>query len=569
MLEKVIVTKPQERCGVYAIINLVRKKVYIGESMDLYQRLSDHIRNIMFGMEDNGTNNNLVRDAKENGRTFEVFSVLFAPDYDKSKKDVQRNHDWILDETIYMYLFRKYGFELYNGEDGRDNLGGERKFLIDNTIAGDALDKALEDFLNIEELPYSIGLAKKELDKDLFYRFGKNLCELSEISEEERERVWTARVKSLIIGKQERDGEVIYALEPVTEKNVAKVRYVCNELLKERLKKEDLERCGVHGKDIKELISWIEEGKLDRIAICDYGHYLDQSPVTILSTKNYDIKHNSMVLQDGEVRINKKVKEEMPGICFWAFKGLNEQTVTQFLEEENQQPKYVIMPYTTSKAYKDGGSDKELTKKEYVDLNLQDGEDLDVFFERMRGCYEKHEKRSKNKISMYKSIIMKMKSADVDERIKAIKVLTKFVEMARNKDKFAFGYARNRTAKTRIYPFPEGMFPEVIAKWSKSSTRRASNVAFLISELSYVDADIEKKDIFAYYESHTGKNLEYTLKGSNCKCCAKLDKEQKKRFINHLKELKNEKIHDRKEINFLIAKLEYPYIIALVNDPVD
>ncbi len=569
MLERVIVTKPQERCGVYAIINPVRKTVYIGESMDLYQRLSDHIRNIMFGLEDNGTNNNLVRDAKENGRTFEVFPVLFAPEYDKSKKTVQRKHDWIIDETVYMYLFRKYGFELYNGEDGRDNVGGERKFLIDNTIAGDALDKALEDFLNIEELPYSIEQAKEELDKDLLDHFGKTLSELSEQNQEEREMVWNARVKSLIIGKQERDGEVIYALESVNEKNVAKVRNVCNELLKERLKKEDLERCGVHGKDIKELISWIEEGKLDRIAICDYGHYLDQSPVTILSTKNYDIKHNSMMLQDGEVRINKKVKEEMPGICFWAFQGLNEQTVTQFLAEENQQPKYVIMPYTTSKAYKDGGSDKELTKKAYVDLNLQDGEDLDVFFERMRGCYEKHEKRSKNKISMYKSIIMKMKSADVDERIKAIKVLTKFVNLARDKDKFAFGYAKNRTAKVKTYPFPENMFPEVIAKWSSKSIRKASNVAFLISELYYLDADIKKEDIFPYYSSHTKKPINYTLNGSNCKCCAELKEDGKEQFIKHLKELKADRVHDKKEVNFLIAKLEYPYIIALANDPVD
>ena len=50
-----------------------------------------------------------------------------------NKKIYKKNEaKWIAQETIVMYLFRKYGYELYNGNDsGRDNTGN-RDFLIKN-----------------------------------------------------------------------------------------------------------------------------------------------------------------------------------------------------------------------------------------------------------------------------------------------------------------------------------------------------------------------------------------------------------------------------------------------------
>ena len=550
MLEKVIVTKPQERCGVYAIINLVRKKVYIGESMDLYQRLSDHIRNIMFGLEDNGTNNNLVRDAKENGRTFEVFSVLFAPDYDKSKKDVQRNHDWILDETIYMYLFRKYGFELYNGEDGRDNLGGERKFLIDNELAGDALENAMQTFF----------------DK----RFGKTLCELSALTDETRQMVWNIRAKSMIVEKMEPgNGDILYALDPSAKKSY--VSSVCNELLKERLKKEDMERCGVGGMDLREFVSLVNNGELDRIAFCKFGHYLDQSPVTILSTKCYDIKHNKMIAGEKGLEIVSNT-EEGKGVCFWAFKK-KPKNAEKYLSEYNKEPKYVIMPYTTSEAYKDGEKDIKLKEKAKVNLNPYDGESMEQFFGRMWESYKTKERDVKYLFEKYDEWNKKAEAAYGEDYQKCLdekgRLLNKRMDVP---DMFALGYSFGRGKKDRV-PHPNGMFPEVVVKWSVNEStgniRNSSNVAFLISELRYVDVKMSDEDILPFYISQTNNPIAKTMLGINSKCCAELLKERKSPFLEHLQSINSRRLEDREEVQFLIAKLEYPYIITLYNDPVD
>lgn len=568
MQERVIITKPQERCGVYAILNLVQKKVYVGESMDLYQRLSDHIRNIMFGLENNGTNNNLVRDAKENGRTFEAFPVLFAPNYDKNKKDAQRKHDWIIDETIYMYLFRKYGFELYNGEDGRDNVGGERKFLIDNTIVGEDLDRELEGFLNKEKLPYSICQVEEELDKDLLKRFGKTLCELSTMTDEERQKVWNERAKAMTVATMElKEDGILYALDPLSKKGY--VASVCNELLKERLKKEDMERCGVEGMDLRELVSLAENGELDRIALCQFGHYLDQSPVTILTTKCYDIKRNKMITgQDGFKIVSDA--EEGKGICFWAFKR-KPQDAEKYLSEDNKGPKYVIMPYTTSASYKDGEKDINLKKKAKADLNPYDGESMEQFFQRMWESYKTKEKKVKKLFEKFEEWDKKAEDAYGDDYQECLNNKGKaLIERMNLPDIFALGYSFGRREKDRV-SYPEGMFPEVVAKWSVNETtrdiRNSANLAFLISELKYIDAKMNEEDIFPFYLSQTNNPIEKTMKGINSKCCAKLL--EKDMFIRKCKGLEAETLNNKDEVRFLIAKIEYPYIVELANNPVD
>lgn len=74
-------------------------------------------------------------------------------------------------------------------------------------------------------------------------------------------------------------------------------------------------------------------------------------------------------------------------------------------------------------------------------------------------------------------------------------------------------------------------------------------------------------DIYQCYLSHTNKELSVTFSGQNSRCCAALKEGMKQRLIECLKDERH-RIHNS-ETGFLIAKLSYPYIVALSNDPVE
>ena len=50
----IIVNKPKRHAGVYAILNILEKKVYIGETNDFYHRIPEHI----IGIFENSNNEN-------------------------------------------------------------------------------------------------------------------------------------------------------------------------------------------------------------------------------------------------------------------------------------------------------------------------------------------------------------------------------------------------------------------------------------------------------------------------------------------------------------------------------
>lgn len=81
---KIIIEMPQHRSGVYIILNPVKKKAYVGESMDMYFRWVTHIRGIF--LKETGSNKNLTN---ETCQTFEIFPALTVTDgYKKEKKAI-------------------------------------------------------------------------------------------------------------------------------------------------------------------------------------------------------------------------------------------------------------------------------------------------------------------------------------------------------------------------------------------------------------------------------------------------------------------------------------------------
>ena len=167
---QIILEKPIERSGVYAIINLFQKRVYVGETNDYYRRMSTHIPGIC--NDDVIKTNQHLMD--EEDKRFDVMLMLTS-DYDKLSGD----NSWIIDETLVMYLFRKYGFALYNGnDDGEDNIGAKRRFLnilpesdLSHKDHLDALTAEVKKLLmveyGVEDFDERLSAAEKAVDEKL------------------------------------------------------------------------------------------------------------------------------------------------------------------------------------------------------------------------------------------------------------------------------------------------------------------------------------------------------------------------------------------------------------------
>lgn len=523
---QIIVEFPKTRGGVYAAFNLIEKKVYVGETSDLYRRMCEHIRS-MFGLEDSSNKNMLKEDCK----TFELFTVKEAT-YDKSNSD-ETISEWIFHETIYLYLFRKNGFALYNGnEELKDNLGNERDFLYDKEITlKEMKDKLHSYLLSKDNLEDYIETEENELNQRIKERFDCTLQELAEANYKKREEIWKDRLKKA-------GADTKLELDTDSSKTIRKVYSICRKLARVHLKKNDMASCGLKKITIDDLVKLIEGNEMNRIAFCKFGHYLDQGPTTILKTKICDINNNKLKNLEG-LDINPDRGDN--GICFWALKRLNEVTTKIFLSDngKHKEPRYVIMPYTPSKVYASSADSEKATKDKYqAILNPMDGESLGDFYNRMRQELDK---------------IYTNEPANIAQ------------------DMFALGYAcdkKNIQNKRGLkYSYPADMFPEVISKYSTTG-RNSSSVAFLISELSYIDATFKDiKEIYKFFRSAAGADLESTFSGINSKCLAELKEDKKQSLINYLRDPENHR--DTDETSFLIARIEYPYMVALANNKVE
>ena len=513
-IQKMIIEKPDERSGVYFIINIVTKKVYVGETIDFHRRFCEHIRSIV-GIYESNSNKNLVN---EECKTFWIFAGLFNIYCKEKIKDI---NEWILDESIYMYLFRKYGFQLYNGDDNhQDNIGKNREFLMDNKVCAEELEKKFLLFLEKATPEYAgydnwktyIIDAEKELNKDIEKRFGRNsLKELAKLEQRERIVLWNKILKSKENSKDIIDTQNI---------NIQKVNKICCELCSIKLKKEDMKKCGLEQIELRTLFM---EKKLDRVIFSKFGHYLDQSPMTILTTKAYDIKNNKLCSSE-TMEISPRDEKTGDGICFWALKKLNVKYVQEFLSNNNEYkgPRYAILPYTVSKKY-------AFTESSSHILNLMDEENIEEFFKRMNSYYGEP-------------------IAD---------------------EKFVYGYAKEWkyivNKRTRnILPYPNTMFPEVVSKISPKGYN-SNNVALLFSKLYYAKETFKNEDWFKLFWSYPRgeqNELSNSLCGSNSHICAGLKAESSIDDFDMI-------IDEDKVTGCLVAELKYPYIVALSNYDLD
>ena len=416
-IEQIILEIPQKRSGVYIILNPVRLCAYVGETEDFYRRLVEHIRSI-YKLE--FSSNKRLED--EECKAFEIFSLIFA---NYSKKCTKGTMDWIIHETIAMYLIRKHGFTLYNGtESGKDNTGNERKFLLDNSVVGDELEQRVLNYLkekdpkfeSLIDTPYTnwedlINDAAQELNNYITSqaRYQIPLSKFPETCESERIDEWNRRVNTLQTTNRD--------YYKITKENVGSV---CYELYSKYLSKHasiaEMQHCGLRDVKPEELACLANEGKLDRIIVSKFGDYLDQSVKTILSTKQYDIENNCLKDLEGLCTVPERGDN---GICFWALRRLDIESGSDLLSYHGKDkgPRYAILSYTPSickqssidfrdfrekclrsYSYSEHGEFEEYVKKEREEEKQRNGKKKTFSFE---GTYDKGIK-AKNIISRIK-----------------------------------------------------------------------------------------------------------------------------------------------------------------------
>lgn len=341
-----IVKKPTFLNGVYCIIQLQNKKVYVGETKDVYIRFADHINCISTGNTAtfHGSNVNLINEVDK--------KFWFYPLLDNKKqcinfleKQGNRNTPFsqnLYDETIIMYLFRKYGFELYN--DLNDNCG--RNFFAEKNI--DNLEKMTIDFIQDkdnsrtkDEIMESIKQYDEVVQKALREILGKaNFEKISnkEYLEIDLEKIWNNKKTSKKYNLLNSDSDI--------KKAIKKIAYGY-------LDSEILEDCGIECIDAKELSDMINEGKLfDTTIFSKVGNYMDQLLSTILALKADDI--------------------ESYGKCLWAFKGLDEKDTRLFLQtssnpDNKKESKYIFLIFTPSKKHSGNMNSEETNPNESED----------------------------------------------------------------------------------------------------------------------------------------------------------------------------------------------------------
>ena len=525
--------------GVYAILNPIKRKVYVGETNDFNRRLTQHIIGIYEGgntesdnedkNDKNNTNKNLIN---EEVKEFEIFPVINAEYFKRHYKSEKRS--WIAHETIVMYLFRKYGFTLYNGNENYcDNTGKNREFLLNPDYERKENEKGLSlyeltlnylrkfdsngyDYHSWEDV---ISCADQELRENIFKpRYGSEMQGFSGLSEKE----WKKRLKEYITVENA-------DIRIITDKNYQRE---CNRLLMKKLSVDDLDDCGLKKIEADEFFRLIENGELDKVIFSKFGHYLGQSPITILKSKVYDTVNNK--LSDLGLSINSNRANQ--GVCFWAIKRLNNAWVRQFFikEDSDKKPYYVIMPYTPSMKYNENEFIEGI--KDINILNPRDNESMEVFNLRMRSMFTDDE------------------------------------EFAQ--DNFAFGYYDfdvKEKGKIRLKEkkdYPEKMIPAVISKWSEK-TKSNSN-ALLLSDFCYVDASYSNlNEVYRCYQKLTSgggnskNDFSNASRGSHY--CCEIKEDKKSQLLDFLRN-NIEKEADFKTTSFILAKIEYPYIVRLANE---
>lgn len=556
---ELVVKRPTYANGVYSVLQIIKRKAYVGESNDIYRRISEHICGISkIEIAGYDSNKDLVDEVD---KRFEIRAIYNNP-YTYVKRG-NKGKSWIYDETIFMFLMRKYGFDLYNSK--KDNVGKKRIFLVEDTLTSPELDsekfqteisclkQKTINFLLTLKINGSLVTEKRIIEdikkhdsklKDIFKDiFGADFEEgIWRYSDQELIDIWNRRVCK-IEEDSEKCGRDSLSVQYYLVKCSDKTKEIYKEISDGALRKDTVEACGIETMSKEKLAESIRSKKFDTTIFTSFGGYFGQLPSTILATKSSDIEENDFGL--------------------WALKKLNEKDTRKFLETTNEnghEDKYVFLTYTPSKKL---AGDMNTPR-----LNPTEGERFDDFKTRMKKSIANSTEdviAKKIRINIAKKEKNKM---NISEDILSAALENMFPMIINSGDNKALlisnlyvldGYVKNFNKMHDYY-------------WAHFAS--LSDNGFEKTEVTYCYCSMIEKDKYDYFEEIIDEN------GQKCYKTYKKHKEiqswhnscgrirgykEREEFASMVLERNfyDESEENKDYRNVIIAKLKYPYIVTL------
>ena len=295
---------PKRNNGIYMIINIEEKKVYVGLAQNMLVRTQEHFKAICNESED-GENKYLVSEKNKNY----LHIAIYQENQEIDRTDLENL------ESFYIYLMKtEYNFGLYNDK---------KKEITKKQVE----KKYLDDKENL----------KNKLEEAFWVSCKQNLTEIGKMNREERKSIWkeiveifcksTKRVKKFCLEK----GDNEKYCEADSEKYTNLLRsmdrfYISNRLLK---------RLDINWKH-KSIIEELEKGEeseifyKNEIILSNFGAHNGEIPYEILKKMDMDLKNSSN------------------GCAYWALKNVNEKNfINRYSDLVGKQP-YVLFKTTTS-----------------------------------------------------------------------------------------------------------------------------------------------------------------------------------------------------------------------------
>lgn len=367
--------------GVYAFINILDKKVYVGETKNFDDRIYTHCQAIFSdgSMNTNGSNINMVNTKNKQ------FCISYFVEFDKNSEESKY---WLSMETLVMLYFIEAGFTLYNGSSNgnlKDNLGKKRSFLLEK-VNNEELRKKTIEFLNREnyEIPETNEIYADNWEDYIKQSFSKFNEELKETFEKRfysffDDNFEVFRLKNNL---DSRDEWREFVDEAKKSKNYMVISTIKGEKDFYKLNKEYLRslnediKCNEKMEQIS-LNKLIENNNLESIIYTNAGDYLGESLVQILANKLEDIdKGNIYIDKERNLRISSNNVNSLNDtrVCLWSLAHRQENWLRKkILNDKNYEDIYMIINYTGSKNKSnieyDKNDERRNVKKISVDRN--------------------------------------------------------------------------------------------------------------------------------------------------------------------------------------------------------
>lgn len=367
---------PSRTGGIYMILNVLKKTVYIGLAQNLVTRTFDHFKAICCNTSEHIFFNDNEGIINEKDKDFLHLPIWNSRrNINNSESDQKLRDQELRDcESIYIYLFRTAGFKLYNSAK-RDI---EPEEIISNSIE----INSHEDFTRKKaELIESLNDKLRTLPP--LHDCSVPFQAISDMDESERCELWKNLIKTF---KGSDEVSQRYKLTKSTEsslKDKLRSRYIYDPAFSKiwsMLSRFSLSKEKLGNLDINwNAVSFFDKKlNLDRLTvISNYGSHNGEAPYDILKKKDEDLKKH--------------------GRCYWAFKKLPSSFMRTVKEELGSAPLYVTFKTTTSdnstqskkKPHLESIKTPEEMEREYERLVADNSKDVkNFYFDESTGCWE-------------------------------------------------------------------------------------------------------------------------------------------------------------------------------------